>query len=408
MKNIVCSIDIGSTLTQVLVARGEIEGSIEILGAGTTPSAGVRTGTIINIDQAVHSISEAAREAELVSGLVVEEALVNITGKHLRGDNSRGVVAITNRERIVRESDVLRVIEGAQNIRIPTDQDIIHVLSREFRVDDQGGIRDPLGMTGVRLEAEVHVVTAGLNAINNLEKAMAGAGIRLSGGVMSSLASAEAVLADGEKDLGVAVIDIGGGICDVIIYQDGGVYYSSIVPVGGIHVTQDLSIGLKIPLEIAEMMKKTYGAAFTAIIDPTERLEVPGIPGRPSRLILRHELVSIIEARMREIFELIDRELIKSGRKSLLAGGIIITGGGALLEGVRELAEDTIGIQAAIGAPSNLLGFSERVTGPDFSTVVGMIHYAGRVAARDENAAVMRGPSGGMLEKLKGWISRNL
>ncbi|MDH5656617.1 MAG: cell division protein FtsA, partial [Spirochaetia bacterium] len=248
MKDYICSIDIGSSRCKVLVARDEGPGQLNIIGVGASDSQGVKDGVIVNIEAAVRCISEAAREAELMSGLVVDEAFINITGKHVKGENSRGVVAITNKERLVTESDVYRVIEGAQNIRIPADQEIIHVLSREFHVDDQDGIRDPVGMSGVRLEAEVHIVTAGKTAIMNLARAVSGAEIKLSDVVMSSLASSEAVLADAEKDLGIALVDIGSRITDVALFIDGGVCFSSTVPLGGGHVSHDLSIGLKIPL----------------------------------------------------------------------------------------------------------------------------------------------------------------
>jgi len=405
MKDAVCAIDIGSTVCRILVGRPLSDGSVEVIGAGSAPSRGVRNGAIVNIEQTIQSIGEAAREAELMSGMVVDEALVNITGKHLKGENSRGVVAITNRDRIVTEGDVLRVIEGAQNIRIPADQEILHVLSREFSVDDQGAIRDPVGMTGVRLEAEVHIVTAGITALSNLNKAVSGAGIRLVDGVMSSLASAEAVLGDQEKEMGAAVIDIGGGIVDIIAYIEGGVYFSSIVPIGGIHVTQDLSIGLKIPLESAEMIKKTYGSANIGSIDPVERIEVPPLPGRPGRSVLRQNIAEIIEPRMREIFELVDAELVRSGKKSSLAGGLILTGGGSQLEGAVHLAEETIGLVCAQGIPSGISGFTERVSSPEFSTAVGLLLYGAR---NTEKIETDRMAGGTVLDRLKKWFQDNI
>ena len=407
MKDYFCAIDIGSTLTRALVARYLPEGVVEILGVGTAPSIGVRAGAVINIDQTTRAVSDAAREAELMSGLVVEEAHVNITGRHLHGGNSRGVVAVTNRDRIVREADVLRVIEGAQNIRIPADQEILHVLSREFVVDDQNGVKDPIGMTGVRLEADVHIVTAGITPLANVEKAVSNAGIRIIDGVMSSLAAAEAVLGPGEKDLGIAAADIGGGAADIIVYSEGGVYYSSVVGLGGIHVTQDLSIGLKIPMDTAEMLKKTHGAAMTSIVDPTEELELPGMPGRMPRRILRRDIAAIIEPRLKEIFELLDAELVKSGRKAHLAGGMVLTGGACLIEGAVELAEEVLGMSVSIGMPTHVAGFTDRVNGPEFACSVGLIHYAGRMAGADRGAAP-RGKKQGFFDQLKSWISENL
>ncbi len=409
MRDYSCAIDIGSSLIRVIVVRDHDDGSLEVIGVGSAPSTGVKNGVIVNIESTVQAIVTAAREAELMSGLVVDEAMVNITGKHLRGENSRGVVAITNRERIVREDDVYRVIEGAQNIRLPGDQEIIHVLSREFTVDDQSGIREPVGMSGVRLEADVHIVTAGMTPLANLRKALAGAGIRIGDGVMSSLASAEAVLSQGEKDLGTAVVDIGGGIIDIMMYQDGGVYFSSIIPVGGIHVTQDLSIGLKLPIDRAEMIKKTYGGARIDGVDPTEKIEIEGLHGRPNRWILRSQIAEIIEPRMKEIFEMVDAELLRSGRKQYLAGGVVLTGGGSLIEGSTILAEEVLGLNVSTGYPADISGFIDRVSGPEFATSLGMLHYRKRMAAPDASVRPVNDTGGpGFFDRLKNWLSDNL
>lgn len=397
------AIDIGSAYVRVLMGRSDERG-IQITGVGSSISRGVRNGSIVNIDATVQSIQEAAREAELMSGLVAADAVVNITGKHLKGENSRGVVAVTNRDRIVSEGDVLRVVEGAQNIRIPADQEILHVLSREFIVDDQSGIKDPVGMTGVRLEAEVHIVTAGHTAMSNLRKSVNGAGVRITNLVMSSLASAEAVLAPGEKDLGVCVIDIGSGITDIIMFIEGGVQFSSTVPFGGGHVTQDLSIGLKIPVDAAENLKKASGSAQAAAVDPIEKIELPSMAGRPPRWVLRQEIASIMEPRMREIFELVDQELLRSGKKQSLAGGIVLAGGASRTEGSVSLAEEVFGLAARRGSPVELAGFSDRVNGPEYATVVGLLLSA----AASEVSAPKRARSDGWFSRVKGWVQENL
>lgn len=407
MKDYVCAIDIGSSLCRALIGRPAAGDAVEVIGVGVAPARGVRQGSIVNIEAAVQAVSEAVREAELMSGLVVDEASINVTGKHLRGENSRGVIAITNRERVVTEADVLRVVEGAQNIRIPADQEIIHVLSREFTVDDQSGVKDPIGMTGIRLEADVHIVTAGVTALTNLNKVVTAAGIGVAGGVMSSLASAEATLDAGEKELGAAVIDIGGGVSDIVIYFEGGVFFSAVVNLGGIHVTQDLSIGLKIPMEAAESLKKTYGAARTAIVDPTEKIELPAVPGRPARFALRQQIAEIIEPRMREILELADAELVRSGKKSFLAGGVTLAGGAALLDGVEELAEEIFGLSVSVRGPGGVEGFTDRVSTPEFATAVGILHYQSRLNQSAPRSAERRS-AGSFVEKLKNWISENL
>jgi cell division protein FtsA len=397
------AIDIGSAYVRVLMGRSDERG-IQITGVGSAISRGVRNGSIVNIDATVQSIQEAAREAELMSGLVAADAVVNITGKHLKGENSRGVVAVTNRDRIVSEGDVLRVVEGAQNIRIPADQEILHVLSREFIVDDQSGIKDPVGMTGVRLEAEVHIVTAGHTAMSNLRKSVNGAGVRITNLMMSSLASAEAVLAPGEKDLGVCVIDIGSGITDIIMFIEGGVQFSSTVPFGGGHVTQDLSIGLKIPVDAAENLKKASGSAMAAAVDPIEKIELPSMAGRAPRWVLRQEIASIMEPRMREIFELVDQELLRSGKKQSLAGGIVLAGGASRTEGSVSLAEEVFGLAARRGSPVELAGFSDRVNGPEYATVVGLLLSA----ASTDTAAPKRARSDGWFARMKGWVQENL
>lgn len=317
---IIAALDLGTSLTKVVLARPISEYEVEVIGTGAYPSSGVKNGSIINIESTTRSIIEAISEAELTSGQEISAVAVNITGKTLRADNSKGVVAITNRDRTVTEPDVVRVIEAAQAVRVPADQQILHVLSKEFSVDDQTSIRDPIGMTGVRLEAEVHIVTAGITAIHNLEKCIELSGLGCEVMILSSLASSEAVLTSGEKDLGTAVLDIGAGICDLIVYVDGGISYSSVIPFGGINVTSDISIGLKTTLETAELLKKRHGHTILSEIDPTETIEIPPISGRPARQVLREELVSIIEPRMREIFEMADKELEKSGKKGLPCG----------------------------------------------------------------------------------------
>ncbi len=407
VKGFSCAVDLGSNLCHVLVGRFINDGEIELLGCGSAPSHGVKTGAIINIEAAAQSISEAVREAELMSGIPIEKAMINVSGKHLQSDNSRGVVAVTNKERIVSSADVLRVIEGAQNIRIQAEQDMLHVLSREFSLDNQNGIRDPVGMSGIRLEAEVHIVTAGITALTNLNKALRVSGIELLGGVMSSLASAEALLQTEEKDLGVAVIDIGGGITDIILYVEGGVCYSSVVPLGGIHITQDTSIGLKLPVEAAEFIKKNYGSTNTVMVDPTEKIELPSTAGRPPRHIPRQQLVEIMEARLREIFEMVDAKLVQSGQKSSLSGGVILTGGCSLLEGIEELAENILGLNVSVRGPYNISGFSDRVDTPEYSTAVGVLHYMQRMGRKNsyDNEKLH---SSSLIKRLKNWILENV
>ncbi|PJZ25844.1 cell division protein FtsA [Leptospira hartskeerlii] len=404
-ERIIVSLDLGSALTKVVVGRPISEYETEIIGTGMFPSSGIKNGSIINIEATTRSIIEAVSEAELMCGQEIGYVVVNVTGKSVRADNSKGVVAITNRDRVVTEPDIVRVIEAAQAVRVPADQEILHVLSKEFSVDDQTSIKDPIGMTGVRLEAEVHIVTAGLTALHNLEKCIEAAGLAEETRVLSSLASSDAVLTSGEKDLGTAVLDIGAGICDLIVYVDGGIAYSSVIPFGGYNVTSDLSIGLKTTIETAELVKKRFGHCSIEEIDPTETVEIPPISGRPARTVLREELVHVIEPRMREIFEMVDAELVKSGKKSFLAGGLILTGGGSLLEGIESLAEDVFRLTVTRARPAGLSGLSDRVSSPEFATAVGLIKYASRLGDM-ERKSQDRSETWG--KKIRRWIEENL
>ena len=409
MKDFYCAIDIGSSLCHVILGHFLPEGdSIEIVGTGSSPSRGVKAGSIINIEALAHSLSDSIREAELMSGIPIEEATVNISGNHLQGDNSTGVVAILNKERVVSQADVLRVIEGAQNIRIQNDQSIIHVLSREFGLDKQSGIRDPVGMSGIRLEAEVHIVTAGITALSNLDKSLEISGIELSGNVMSSLASAEALLQPEEKDLGVALVDIGGGVSDLIVYTGGGVCYSAVIPIGGMHVTQDLSVGLKIPIEAAEFIKKNYAAASINVVDPTEKIELPNPSGRPPRFALRQSIAEISEARLREILEMVDAQLVRSEQKASLAGGVILCGGCSLLEGIEELAEEVLGLSVSTRSVQNIEGFAERVNSPEFATGVGILRYIQRMGGPKATKRGFHLREQNILTRLKGWLVENV
>lgn len=403
-ENIIAALDLGSSKVVALVARAIPPEEIELIGLGIAPSNGIKTGAVTNIEQTSRSIREAIEEAELMSATEIESVVINVTGKHVRGDNSTGVIAITNRERVVTSQDIYRVIDAAQAIRIPADQEILHVLSREFKVDDQNGIKDPLGMVGVRLEADVHIVTGGITQLQNIDKAVEQAGLFVKDRVLSSLASSQAILTEGEKELGVAVADIGAGVIDIIVYVEGGVSYTTTICVGAHHLTHDISIGLKTPIEAAEMLKKRYGSVLASEVDPSETIEVPSVGDRSPRLRPRRELAEIMEARMREILEMIDHELLKSGKKNLLAGGILFTGGGALVEGLIPLAEEIIGLAASIGVPRGLLGISDRISSPVFSTAVGLIMHE----LRSAQTGARRTGKKNFVKKLKSWLQNNL
>ena len=403
-EKILASIDIGSSKVVALVARLMSNHEVELIGMGVAPSEGIKSGSVTNIEHTVLAVQKAIEEAETLTGVEIDRVILNITGKHVKGDNSMGVIAITNRDRVVTSHDVYRVIEAAQSIRIPAEYEILHVLSREFKVDDQNGIKDPTGMAGIRLEADVHVVTGHRTHVHNLEKSVEESGVGVSDRVLSSLASSGALLGEGEKELGVAVVDIGAGITDIIVYIDGGVLYTSTICMGASLITHDISIGLKTTLEHAESLKRNYGSSLASRVDPGEVIEVPVVGDRPHRQIQRKELVEIIEARVREMLELIDHEIIKSGKKNLLAGGLVLTGGGALLNDMAYIAEEVIGLSSSIGYPRGLSGIADRVSSPVFSTAVGLLHYGAKYNSfqgRKKNTTTF-------LLKVKSWLQEHL
>ncbi len=403
-EKIIAAIDIGSAKTVALIARQISQDENELIGVGIAPSRGIKSGGVTNIEQTVRSIKEAIEEAEIMSGMEVSDVVINITGKHLHGDNSIGVIAVSNKDRIITSDDIYRVIEAAQSIRIPADHEIMHVLSKSFKVDDQSGIKDPSGMVGVRLEADVHIITGSSTHMQNTIKAVEETGIHVADKIASALASSYAVLSDSEKELGVAVVDIGAGVMDIIVYIDGGVAYSSAICIGSHHMTQDISIGLKTPIESAELLKKRYGCVLAELVDEDEMIEVPSIGDRAPRVASRHSLGEIMEARMRELLELIDHELLKSGYKNKLAGGVIFTGGGSLTEGLIPLAEDVLDVSVAIGHPKGIGGITEKIGSPVFAGACGLIRYATRYS----EIASDRKKNEGLLERMKIWIQENL
>ncbi len=379
MEDIIVGLDIGTTKTCAVIGFLNENNQVEIAGVGVAPSTGMKNGVIVNIDNTAASVVKAIEDAELMAGYDVNSVFVGISGQHIKGENSRGVVAIANRNRTISNMEVKRVIEAAQAIVIPVDREIMHVLSKEFTVDDQSGIKDPVGMSGVRLEAEVHIITAATTSIQNMIKAVAKAGFQHRDIIFNPLASADAVLAKDERELGVALIDMGGGTTDLIVFMEGGVAYSAVLPVGSIHVTNDISIGLRTSIESAEMIKKKHGCADLSLVDAAEMVEVPSVGGRAPRRLFRQELTQIIQPRVSEIMEMIDHELVKSGRKEMLAAGIVLTGGGSMLEGSVEAAERVFNMPVRIGLPVDIAGLKDVVATPQYANGVGLLKYGVRM-----------------------------
>ena len=384
-KDFVVGLDIGTTKICCIV--GEIVESgpqpvIDIVGIGTAPSSGLRKGVVINIDHTVESISKAVEEAELIAGLEIGSVFTGIAGGHIKSFNSNGIVAIKDKE--ITAQDVQRVIDAAKAVAIPLDREVIHIIPQEYVIDDQDGIRDPIGMNGVRLEAKVHIVTGAVSSAQNIIKCANRAGLNVSEICLEPIASAEAVLSQDEKELGVILVDIGGGTSDIAIYREGALVHTGVLAVGGNHITNDIAVGLRTPMNEAERLKIQYGCAMASLVNPEETMEVPGVGGRKSRVVSRRLLAEIIEPRVEEMFSLIHREVQKSGHLDLLSGGVVITGGTTILEGMPEMAEFIFEMPVKRGTPQNIGGLRDVVNSPKFATAVGLLKYGARNGSRSK------------------------
>ena len=405
--NILVGLDIGTTKVCAVVGEYDEQGQIQIIGIGTSPSHGLRRGVVINIEATLKSVSEAVEAAEMMSGREVQTVVTGIAGAHIEGINSRGVVAVSGRDREITEEDISRVIEAAKAIVIPMDREVLHVIPQQFVVDDQGGIRDPVDMIGVRLEAEVHIITGTVTSAQNLLKCVNRAGFRVHDIALESLASAQAVLSAYERDLGVLLIDLGGGTTDVLVYMEGAPYHTDVIAVGGGQVTSDLSIMLKTPIESAEKIKKDAGCCFMPLVDSDEEVVIPGVGGWPAASIPRKEMCRIIQPRMVEILSMVRDQLEKKSLASHLGGGVVLTGGGSLLPGVTELAHEIFDVPARIGYPKQLGGLTREYHNPMYSTGVGLVlYYADLLQGSATNTAAPKrsGSSEGFIEKLKKWM----
>ena len=371
-ENLIVGLDIGTTKICCIVGNLTEEG-LEIVGIGTSPSKGLRKGVVINIESTVAAIQKAIREAELMAGCEIKSVFAGIAGGHIRGLNSQGVIAIKNRE--VTSDDLQRVIDAAKAIAIPMDREVLHILPQEFIIDDQDGIREPLGMSGVRLEAKVHIVTGAVASAQNIIKSCNRAGADVADIVLEQLASSEAVLSPDEKELGVALVDIGGGTADIAIFSEGAIKHTSVLSIGGDHLTNDIAVGLRTPMAEAEKIKQAYGCCLTSMVGKDETIEVPSVGGREPRILSRQLLAEILEPRVEEIFSLVNREIIKSGYEELIASGIVITGGSAILPGMPELAEQVFNLPVRRGNPLNIGGLTDVVNSPIYATGVGLVKY---------------------------------
>jgi cell division protein FtsA len=400
-SNVIVGLDLGTTKTCVIVGEMTPQG-IDIIGVGSHPSEGLRKGVVVNIDSTVEAIKRAVDEAEHMSGCEISSVYAGIAGGHIKGQSSLGIVAVKGRE--VDEEDVQRSVEAAKAIAIPSDREILHTLPQNFIVDDQDGIRDPVGMSGVRLEAKVHVVTGASTSIQNIVKSVNRVGLEINEIVLEQIASSEAVLSNDEKDLGVALIDIGGGTTDIAVFTEGSIKHTAVLPVGGNYLTSDIATGLRTPLTEAEKIKIRYGCAFGALIPKDETIEVPSVGGREPREVSRQILGRIVEPRMEEILTMAYKEIVKSGYEDILAAGIVLTGGAALLEGITELAEQIFNMPVRRGRPIGFGGLTDVVNSPMYATGVGLILYGGRRLSKETLTTKGGSLFGDVFKKIKKWF----
>ena len=378
MERTIVGIDVGTTKICAVVGESGPEGDVRIVGVGVAPSRGIRRGVVVNVNEATEAIGSAIEKAERSSGYQIARAFVSLAGTHVSAVNSRGVVAVQRGDQGITPGDVDRAIDAARAIAIQTDREVLHVIPRGFTVDGQDGVRDPVGMAGFRLEVEAHIVTGATSSVHNLLKCVEGAHIAVDALVLSSIASGEAALTEAEKELGVVLADIGGGTTDIAIFIDGSIWHTTILGVGGSHVTNDVAVGLRVPAEAAERIKIDYGATRHQAIDPVDLIDVNGFDEGGKLRVARRDLAEIIEARAEEIFRLILQEVKRSGYDGLLPAGLVITGGSAQLRGMRELGRQVLGMPVRVGGPHDLVGLADTISTPAYTTAIGLLKWGER------------------------------
>jgi cell division protein FtsA len=407
-KKMLVGLDIGTSKVVAVVAEIDAEGVVEIVGIGSHPSRGMKKGVVVDIESTVTAIQRAVEEAELMAGCQIHSVYVGIAGSHIRSMNSHGIVAI--REGEVVKADLERVLDAAQAVAIPADQKVLHVLPQEYLIDNQGGIKEPLGMSGVRLEAKVHLVTCAVNAAQNIEKCIQRCGLAVDGIILEQLASNYSVLTDDERDLGVCLVDIGGGTSDIAIFTDGSIRHTGVIPIAGDQVTNDIAMALRTPTQHAEEIKIRYACALTQLAGPDETIKVPSVGDRPPRDLSRQSLAEVVEPRYDELFTLIQAELRRSGYEELIPAGIVLTGGTSKMEGAMELAEEIFHMPVRVGSPQHAKGLNDIIRNPIYATAVGLLLFG----ARDEQSnASIRAPkvrvgrlTTGLLMGIKDWFGK--
>ena len=403
-KRMIVGLDIGTSKVVAVVGEVDGEGTIEVVGIGSHPSRGMKKGVVVDIESTVNAIQRAVEEAELMAGCQIHSVYVGIAGNHIRSMNSHGIVAI--REGEVVPADVERVLDAAQAVAIPADQKVLHVLPQEYVIDNQGGIKEPLGMSGVRLEAKVHLVTCAVNAAQNIEKCIHRCGLEVDGIILEQLASSFSVVTPDERDLGVCLVDIGGGTSDIAIFTDGAIRHTGVIPIAGDQVTSDIAMALRTPTQHAEEIKIRYACALAQLAGAEETIKVPSVGDRPPRDLSRQSLAEVVEPRYDELFTLILAEIRRSGFEELIPAGVLLTGGTSKMEGAVELAEEIFHMPVRLGAPQYAKGLNDIIRNPIYATAVGLLIYG----ARDDESSGMPGSgqlAGGLMTRVRDWFGRH-
>lgn len=399
----IVGLDIGTSKVVAIVGEISAEGELSVVGLGSHKSNGLKKGVVVNIDSTVQSIQRAVEEAELMAGCQIHSVYAGIAGSHIRSLNSHGIVAIKDRE--VYPQDIERVIDAAQAVAIPADQKILHILPQEYVIDEQEGVKEPLGMSGVRLEAKVHLVTCALNAAHNVEKCIKRCGLEVEDIILEQLASSYAVLTEDEKELGVCMVDVGGGTTDIAVFYDGAIRHTAVIPIAGDQVTNDIAMALRTPTQHAEEIKIKYACALAKLTGAEETIKVPSVGDRPPRELSRQALAEVVEPRYEELFTLIQAELRRSGFEDMIPAGIVLTGGTSKMEGVAELAEEIFHMPVRLGSPQSVRGLRDIVNNPIYSTGVGLLIYG--MKQQGGGGSVFPNNEESLWARLKGWVQKN-
>ncbi|EON91342.1 cell division protein FtsA [Marinobacter lipolyticus SM19] len=402
-ENMIVGLDIGTSKVVAIVGKRKMDGTIEVVGIGSHPSRGLKRGVVVNIETTVQAIQRAVEEAELMAGCRIHSVYAGIAGSHIKSLNSHGIVAIRDRE--VTQADIDRVIDAAQAVAIPADQKILHILPQEFVIDSQEGIKEPMGMSGVRLEAKVHLVTCAVNAAQNIEKCVKRCGLEVDDIILEQLASSHAILTEDEKELGVCVVDIGGGTTDIAVFTGGAIRHTAVIPIAGDQVTNDIAMALRTPTQNAEEIKIKYACALTQLAGADETIKVPSVGDRAPRDLSRQALAEVVEPRYEELFTLVQSELRRSGFEDLIPAGIVITGGSSTMEGVVELAEEIFHMPVRLACPQAVSGMTEVVNNPIYATGVGLLIHGFRQMDLGRTPVLKGEDTPSLFERMKAWFT---